>query len=245
MANNTTLSAMAGGDVIATRDFNAYKVPRGLTGFLNALANDVEDVSASNPLPTYNPNPQEITGTVAVSNFPATQTVAGSVAVSNFPASQTVAGSVAVSNFPASQTVAGSVAVSSLPSLPTGANTIGIAISPQQTGVLYSGGTPITPKFAPITATSLGSTNLVAAVAGKKIRVLKAIVSYGAQVQAKFVSNGTTPTDLTGLFYGAANAGFGLSYAPVGSVETLAGEPLAINLSAAAPVGGVLTYIEV
>ena len=51
-------------------------------------------------------------GTVAVSNFPATQPVSGSVSVSsgsvavtNLPATQTVSGTVAVSNFPATQPV--------------------------------------------------------------------------------------------------------------------------------------------
>lgn len=74
-----------------------------------------------------------VTGTVAVSNLPATQpvsgtvtanagtgpwpvtdnggslTVDGSVSIGNFPATQPVSGTVAVNNFPATQTVAGTV----------------------------------------------------------------------------------------------------------------------------------------
>lgn len=48
-------------------------------------------------------------GTVSVGNFPATQPVSGTVAVSNLPATQTVAGSVSVSNLPATQAVTGTV----------------------------------------------------------------------------------------------------------------------------------------
>lgn len=65
----------------------------------------------------------DVTGTVSVSNFPATQPVSGTVAVSNFPATQpvsgtvtvngtvnaTCSGTVAVSNFPATQPVSGTV----------------------------------------------------------------------------------------------------------------------------------------
>jgi hypothetical protein len=56
-----------------------------------------------------------VSGTVAVSNFPATQPVAGTVAVSNFPATQPVSGSVSVTNFPATQPVSGTVAISNFP----------------------------------------------------------------------------------------------------------------------------------
>lgn len=48
-----------------------------------------------------------VSGSVSVSNFPATQPVSGSVSVSNFPATQPVSGSVSVSNFPATQAVTG------------------------------------------------------------------------------------------------------------------------------------------
>ena len=54
----------------------------------------------------------EVTGTVEVSNFPATQPVSGSVSVSNLPETQPISGSVSVSNLPETQPVSGSVAVS-------------------------------------------------------------------------------------------------------------------------------------
>lgn len=82
-----------------------------------------------------------VTGSVSVSNFPATQPVSGSVSVSNFPATQPVSlvtlpalvagtsnigdvdvltlpaitGTVSVSNFPATQPVSGSVSISNFP----------------------------------------------------------------------------------------------------------------------------------
>jgi hypothetical protein len=67
-----------------------------------------------------------VTGTVSVSNFPATQPVSGTVAVSNFPASypvtgtfwqatQPVSGTVDVGNFPATQVVSGTVSVGNFP----------------------------------------------------------------------------------------------------------------------------------
>lgn len=52
-----------------------------------------------------------VTGTIAVSNFPASQTVNGSVSVSNFPATQPVSGAVSISNFPATQPVSLAAAV--------------------------------------------------------------------------------------------------------------------------------------
>lgn len=48
---------------------------------------------------------QNVTGNVAVTNFPVVQPVSGTVSVDNFPPTQNVSGTVAVSNFPASQDV--------------------------------------------------------------------------------------------------------------------------------------------
>lgn len=82
-------------------------------------------------------SPIPVSGTVTVTNLPATQIVSGSVAVtgsvevvndignplpvsgavsvSNFPGTQPVSGAVSVSNLPATQAVAGSVGVSNFP----------------------------------------------------------------------------------------------------------------------------------
>ena len=65
-----------------------------------------DDELRASPLPLVPVAP------INIGNFPAVQPVSGTVAVSNFPA---VAGTVAVSNFPATQSVSGSVAVNNFP----------------------------------------------------------------------------------------------------------------------------------
>lgn len=112
-------------------------------------------------------------------------------------------------------------------------------------GVLVGGVlTPV--KFCVIAASASGGTDLVAAVAGKKIRVLSWNLSSAGDVDVKFRSKTTpTPADITGLIYLAEHMGAVGPYAPTGHFETIAGEGLVINLSAAVACGGYLTYIEV
>jgi hypothetical protein len=70
---------------------------------------------------------QPVSGSVVVTNLPATQYIAGSVVVTNLPAIQPVSGSVtalvsgsvAVTNFPSSQPISGSVSVSNFPAVQT------------------------------------------------------------------------------------------------------------------------------
>lgn len=95
-----------------------------------------------------------------------------------------------------------------------------------------------------IAASSTGVTNLVAAQTGKKIKVINLALIANAAVNVKFQSH-VTPTDITGLFYLAANGGFVLPYSDVGWFATIAGEALDINLSGSIAVGGVLHYILV
>lgn len=96
-------------------------------------------------------------------------------------------------------------------------------------------------KFAKIVADTSGATQVVAAVAGKKIRVLAYFVHCNAAVNIKFQS---AATDITGLAYHAANAGAAPEFI-LGLFETAAGEALNINLSASQSVGGHLSYVEV
>ncbi len=95
-----------------------------------------------------------------------------------------------------------------------------------------------------ITSASSGVNALVAAPAAATtvIRVVFVAFMASAAVNVKFQSH-TTPTDLTGLFYCAANGGIALAYNEAGWFSTLAGEALDINLSAANAIGGVLGYI--
>jgi hypothetical protein len=101
-----------------------------------------------------------------------------------------------------------------------------------------------TPLFATISASSTGATTVVAAVSGKRIRVMQVVLIVNAPVNVKFQSH-VTPTDITGLFYLAANAGFSSGYSHIGQFQTVSGEALDINLSGSVAVGGYITYVTV
>ena len=97
---------------------------------------------------------------------------------------------------------------------------------------------------ATVVASTSGVTNVVAAPAAATTVIRVVFVALVANVanNVKFQSH-TTPTDLTGLFYLAANGGFVLPYNEAGWFATLAGEALDINLSASQALGGVIGYI--
>lgn len=97
-------------------------------------------------------------------------------------------------------------------------------------------------KFAPVAATGLGDTTIIAAVEGKKLRVMNyALISLLA-VSVKWKSGST---DLTGALSFGATGGI----ACPGSSDTVwfetnPGEPLILNLGFATTVGGHVTYFE-
>lgn len=104
--------------------------------------------------------------------------------------------------------------------------------------------TPQEPKFAIIDAATSGDNTLVAAVAGKKIRVLALVLISAGTVTARFES-GAGGTALSGQMTLAVNTGFTLPFNPVGWMQTADGTLLNLELSAAVSVDGVLVYIEV
>jgi hypothetical protein len=144
---------------------------------------------------------------------------------------------------PAGTNNIGDVDVLSLPATPAGTNLIGKVSASHETSTIYNGTTALTPKFKVISCSSSGNNEIVAAVTGKKIRVLAWDVSPSDIVNFKWR---TASTDITGLYY-AANAGNGVSkpFSPVGYFETASDEALNLNLSAAEAVGGSLVYVEV
>jgi hypothetical protein len=103
-------------------------------------------------------------------------------------------------------------------------------------------------KTAVISASASGNTEVVAAVAGKRIRVLQYRLVCGGDVTVKFRS---ASTDITGGMPFATNGGISAGapvQTPAGLLfefQTAPGEALNINLSAAIAVGGHLTYQEV
>jgi hypothetical protein len=109
-----------------------------------------------------------------------------------------------------------------------------------------SSGTVLTPKFAKIDAASAGDNTLVAAVTGKKIRVLSYVLVNGhTDTQTVRFESGAGGTALTGQMIFAANGGVSSGHNPAGHFETAAGALLNLELSGATTVDGHLTYVEV
>jgi hypothetical protein len=95
--------------------------------------------------------------------------------------------------------------------------------------------------YALINATSFGDTQIVPAVSGKRIRVIAYAVIANATVSIKFRS-GTT--DITGSMRVVEGGGIAHAY-DGGLFQTAVNQPLNINLSANATVGGYVVYREV
>jgi hypothetical protein len=90
-----------------------------------------------------------------------------------------------------------------------------------------------------------GNNTLVAAVAGKKIRVLGFFLVAAGAVTARFESD-ADGTALSGQMTLAAGDPFVASgYNPLGWFETVAGELLNLELGGAVSVDGALTYVLV
>ena len=109
-------------DLLYTDDTGAQFVYRddGSGGALSAFSvpSGAAYTPGANPRP-WSPATQAVTGPLTDTQLRATPVpVSGSVSVSNFPATQTVSGNVSVSNFPATQPIS----AAALP-LPTGAAT--------------------------------------------------------------------------------------------------------------------------
>jgi hypothetical protein len=117
------------------------------------------------------------------------------------------------------------------------------------TDLIYNANTALTPKFAAIAAATSGDNTLVAAVSGKKIRVLALAIIAGAAGNIYF----TSAAGGTVIFGGstnkiqlAANGGFVLPFNPVGWMENSStNQLLNMNASSTGPFSGGLVYVEV
>jgi hypothetical protein len=96
------------------------------------------------------------------------------------------------------------------------------------------------PQYAAIAASSSGDNAIVAAVTGKRIRVLNYMFMATTPVNVKWRS---ATTDLCGALPAGANGGASCSFEGMGCFQTAAGEALNLNLSGAVAVGGHLTYV--
>jgi hypothetical protein len=102
-------------------------------------------------------------------------------------------------------------------------------------------------KYAAISGATSGNNTLVAAVTGKKIRVLAYTLISDSNVDVRF-EDGAGGTALTGqMEVGTSSDSGGLvvPYCPVGHFETSAGTLLNLELSGAVQTSGHLTYEEV
>ena len=101
------------------------------------------------------------------------------------------------------------------------------------------------PQYAVIDDALSPDNTIVAAVAGKKIRVLGFFLVAAGAVTARFESD-TGGVALTGQMTLAAGDPFVASgFNPLGWFETVAGKLLNLELSAAVSVDGALTYVLV
>jgi hypothetical protein len=100
-------------------------------------------------------------------------------------------------------------------------------------------------KFAAISGAAADNT-LVAAVAGKKIRVLSLflVASGGAQNPGVRFESGTGGTALTGVVDLAVDGQLVLPYNAQGWFETAVGALLNLELGALTLVAGGLSYVE-
>jgi len=104
--------------------------------------------------------------------------------------------------------------------------------------------TPELRAFANV-AQSQTDSSIVAAVTGKKIRVLAAVAVTGGT--ATNLTFNTKPsgagTAISPLFANAANGGEVLGFNPAGWFETASGEGLTVTTGAGATTGILVTYI--
>lgn len=123
-------------------------------------------------------------------------------------------------------------------SIPTGSNVIGSTRNDADPSVL---GVAQVPLRAAISQTATASTALVAAVVGKKIRVLAITLMAAGATNVTILRAATA---ISGAMPLAANTGFSAD-SMYGIFETAAGEALNMSMSASVQVSGFLTYITI
>jgi hypothetical protein len=183
-----------------------------------------------------------VSGEVEITNtpLPVSQSGSWSVGISNtpVPVSQSGSWNVGITNTP--------VPVSQSGTWNVGINNQPISVSQSGTWSITVANTPLpvaygTVQYASISATSSGSTQVVGAVSGKRIRVIAFAVIASATVNIKFQS-GTT--DITGTMRLVEGGGIAHAY-DGGLFQTAVGQALNINLSTNATVGGYVIYREI
>jgi hypothetical protein len=108
------------------------------------------------------------------------------------------------------------------------------------------GGTKVSTeiKYAAISGATSGNNTLVAAVTGKKIRVLSYVINSVSAVTVRF-EDGAGGTALSGVMSLPSTNTIVANHNPLGWFETTAATLLNMELGAALQVSGHLSYIEV
>jgi hypothetical protein len=96
---------------------------------------------------------------------------------------------------------------------------------------------------AVVAASTGGDNTLVAAVSGKKIRVLALVLVASGGANTVRLESAASGTALTGQMDLVSDGQLILPYNPAGWCETVAGQLLNLELSAGTSVAGVLTYV--
>ena len=110
------------------------------------------------------------------------------------------------------------------------------------TGTIYNGTTPILPRYCVIDEATSGQNEVVAAVAGNKIRFLAGhITMTGTSTTIQF-QNGIAGTPLTGAMQPLQGHTIPWPFNPAGWFETTTGQPLQIALGAAQSIDGSCVY---
>lgn len=102
-------------------------------------------------------------------------------------------------------------------------------------GKFIEGGTP---QYAAISCSSSGDNQIVAAITGQVIRMIRFTVISASAVNGKFRSANTDLTAAMPLANGLSG-----NEAPMGHFETAAGEAMNLNLSSGVAVVGYMTYV--
>jgi len=127
--------------------------------------------------------------------------------------------------------------------LPAGTNLLGSVAVGQQVNAMFNGIAAVTPTCLQFSASSPGTTTIIALSAGKKIYVLRWRVCASAAATVNLQSH-TTTTLATGTQYLPAFGSGGGAYCPAGIMITASGEALDLVFSGTGPISGELTYVQ-
>ena len=214
---NTHLATIAGLGLLTNTQLRATALP--ISGSVSVTGN----VTVTNGLDVDILTMPAITGTVSVSNFPASQAVTGSVSVSNFPVSQAVTGTF----FQATQPVSGTffqatqpVSILTMPTTPV-------------TGTFFQATQPVS---GTVTVSGVSTEATLAALNTKTPALGQALMAASQPVT---IASNQSALAVTGTFFQVTQ--------PVSGTVTVGNASLAVTGSffqATQPVSGPLTNTE-